>query len=478
MIALVLAIAGLGVGSHRSASAHQDSAGVCNDGFQRPDGTLVANGGTGAQYVVYGCTKRWVESVLAYNSQFFDTALGAAQVGSSQELDLLTNGSNIRVREGTVLWNSSTGVKYVVDITSAGVYQKRQIISSGWSKYFGPCNYPVTAASSSELSSYATGGSVTSSSARPDGMIVIYTGQPAQYLVEDGKIRWIQNLAVLSSYNFQQSACTVVAGESFQFGWDLRAREGTLVQSPVGLTFAIDYVGSGVYNKRHIAGPTAWGYYGWSGGQVRSWTTSDINSYSEGVHVHPLKYNFSDVWDHSLYSGDLYLKRTYEDSALETTWASVITSARTSWNGSPLSGGSVFFETGVNIDVQVSTLGQTDYLGQANVTGRNGSGQVTSMVVILNSDVIDESLRQAVTVHELGHTLQLAHDGLNPDDSDPDLWDEYDGLCGPPRVPRTVMDYDCLASASNPEPWDACGFNHKFPNPSWQANSSTQWPGC
>ena len=107
-----------------------------------------------------------------------------------------------------------------------------------------------------------------------------------------------------------------------------------------------------------------------------------------------------------------------------------------------------------------------------NVTFDPPTGNITRATLPLNV-LIQPSPSQAVVAHELGHVLLLAHDGLNPDGPDADDLDDLDQKCGPPRVPQTIMDYDCYVSfgVSAPVNWDFCGENHKF-------QSGGVWSGC
>ncbi len=74
----------------------------------------------------------------------------------------------------------------------------------------------------------------------------------------------------------------------------------------------------------------------------------------------------------------------------------------------------------------------------------------------------NENLRRAATTHELGHGISLAHDGLGPAATG-----FRDGLCGPPGVPQTIMDYDCVDAGITIAPWDDCGVNHAYQDPNW-----------
>jgi hypothetical protein len=87
------------------------------------------------------------------------------------------------------------------------------------------------------------------------------------------------------------------------------------------------------------------------------------------------------------------------------------------------------------------------------------------VVVLANDDqhtgmYATQFQRQATLVHEFGHALSLAHDGIG------------DGYCGTSSggpVPVTVMDYDCLdlGIVNGPADWDVCGVNHAYYDPAW-----------
>lgn len=75
--------------------------------------------------------------------------------------------------------------------------------------------------------------------------------------------------------------------------------------------------------------------------------------------------------------------------------------------------------------------------------------------------------RQAVSAHELGHSIVLRHDFRG----DPEI---LDGTCGLGVLPVTIMDNDCIfgQQVNAPQPWDACGINHGYFDPAWG------WGGC
>ena len=74
--------------------------------------------------------------------------------------------------------------------------------------------------------------------------------------------------------------------------------------------------------------------------------------------------------------------------------------------------------------------------------------------------------KQAITAHELGHTVSLGHQ--------PTISSGFDGNCGSATEYQSVMDYDCIANAiiNGPTAWDSCGVNHAYYDP------GAGWGGC
>jgi hypothetical protein len=105
-----------------------------------------------------------------------------------------------------------------------------------------------------------------------------------------------------------------------------------------------------------------------------------------------------------------------------------------------------------------------DWAGQRLYQISNGVVQYA--IVQLNNRC---SASTPLVAHELGHAIDLEHDGMDPDGPDQGALDDRDNKCwppdSPPRVPQTIMDYDCylqppfLTGAVN---WDFCGINHKY----------------
>lgn len=155
------------------------------------------------------------------------------------------------------------------------------------------------------------------------------------------------------------------------------------------------------------------------------------------------------------------MDRTYGAGAQPGSWDAQITGARDAWNNAPVLPDFYEFPTfneTHDVHVEVDNYGATGWAGYAPLQGN----PVVKATVQLN--VYYTGPYQRLVAHELGHVLLLDHDGLN----DPPPV----GVCGPPRAPGTIMDYDCLPTTPNPVNWDFCGVNHKWYSATWG------WSGC
>lgn len=472
LLASILIVTGVATSGTPDSFADEDTCGSQNNPFNRPEGQLIQYGGTIS--VTDGCNRRPftdTTSLLSYN---FD---GSVKIVSTNEYNSLPSGGLLRAREGTIFRNSSTGSLYIVDQEGSGsTFRKRYISSDGWQLYFAACgSYPYTNVSSSYLNGYSTGGTVSSVTTRPDGQLIA-TPDGKVYFLQDGKKRWIVNPPALQSYNFPQPVCNVSYGEAagYSNGSNMWAREGTLVASgnPV---YIIRETPTHSFEKRHIVSADAFNYYGFSWGAIRQWSQGDVNQYTTGPTAHPVKSLHIDRWYKSLASSSLKWDKQYLSGISPATWDSAISSAQTAWNGSPTYVSLSSSPVDPNNDIRVKIDNYVDDLDSYGSTAFYGSvgggwcgnppdcpGSTYRQVEVrLNNWTTPASLRQTVVVHEFGHAVTLDHDGLNGPITEP----TFDGACGTPRVPVTIMDYDCQYTfgVNTPQNWDFCGVNHAYP---------------
>ena len=78
------------------------------------------------------------------------------------------------------------------------------------------------------------------------------------------------------------------------------------------------------------------------------------------------------------------------------------------------------------------------------------------------------SVRRATVLHEIGHLINLRHEGVNADESV--LYPCGFDNTGP--IPASIMAYDCIdppaiggSGMSSVQDWDTCGVNHKYLDP-------------
>jgi hypothetical protein len=435
----------------------------CNAPFNRPDGLLILAEGTTGQFLVESCGKRPFirqEDLASHN-------LGQYATTSSEEVAALGTGPTIRAREGTVFrYPPSTGTKYIIDEIAPGSYQKRPIDGAAWTPLFVTgclASYPINEVSDAVfINGYATGPTLYSSSLRPDGQLV-YSGQPGgtQYLLEGGYRRPFSSAGAVISYGLTQPLCSANLPQ-YPLGATLQAREGTLFKSDTsGTQFVIERQPTS-YWKKAITSLDSLLFYQLQLKTLYTWPASEVAGYPDANHVHPYKSLISRTWVKNLVYEDLTANAQYFPPVAPGSWDPAIGGAEGAWNAAPIWPDFLNWTTrpaDVHIDVGPvpgdARAGWVDF--------QPTSGTVTRAIVKLNT-FVQPSADQPLVAHELGHVLLLEHDGLNPDGPDPDTLPDMDQECGPPRVPQTIMDYDCYVSFgyTGPVNWDFCGANHKF----------------
>jgi hypothetical protein len=313
------------------------------------------------------------------------------------------------------------------------------------------------------------------------------------FLITDGqKRRYIYDPQSLNSHNFNRPICVIsesaAQGYSPRLFPDLRAREGTLFNAGSGAVYIVERDPTLNYWKRWILSADSFNYYGLSWSAIQGWPGAIVNSYSETVHVHPIKSLFAGRWYQQLvcdfvacdYSGWITLRedRQYPIPCNNcvSVWTPHINGALGTWNSRPTTARFTSQPQSSANEVHFSVTDYPDawqgevafYDPNSNHCGRPPTcATFQSVWVRLNNrtnDSIPVNERQITAEHELGHAIGLAHDGLN----DP----PGEVSCGPLRFPRTVMDYDCMAQGYGVQPWDSCGVNHAYPDPGWG------WSGC
>jgi len=270
---------------------------------------------------------------------------------------------------------------------------------------------------------------------------------------------------------------------------DLRAREGTLFSAPAPApVYIVERDPNFVHWRRWILSADAFNYYGLSGGAIKAWSTATVNSYGNTAHVHPYKSMYVGRWNQQLvcdpivgycdYAGWITLREdrnynpvTCPDCA--ANWGGAIDGALGTWNNKPTTArftsqapsGSNQVHFSANNYPNVTWAGKTDFYNASfQLCAEPPSCAWAAVAVKLNNDMPPAGSRQITTEHELGHAIVLAHDGMDNDNRD--------SLCGAPRAPRTVMDYDCEDQMNGVQTWDSCGVNHAYYDPNWG------WNGC
>ena len=304
-------------------------------------------------------------------------------------------------------------------------------------------------------------------------MLIYTTADNRLYLLENAKRRYITDAESLASYNFVQPSCSVSQAEinGYQPLFpDRRAREGTLFDAGSGAVYITERDPNFGFWKRWILSSDSFGYYGLSAASVQHWPSARVNSYTTTAHVHPFKSLFVDRWYRNLTTSSLTMDRSYFSGIPPSAWDSAITNARSAWDSAPTTVN--FIDYGqtfnVNNDIHVSVDYQPWPDGGMTVFHSSIGGpscgdppdcpgtSYRQVDVYMNHSQVAVNLRQATVAHELGHAVTLAHDGLN----DP----PGENTCGPPRVPISIMDYECLLNfvTSGPSNWDSCGVNHAY----------------
>ncbi len=479
-----------------------EGSGVSNNPYNRLDGTLVRDYQTGYKYLIQSCQKHHISQDTDLASHKFDhSPVNGLLAEVSGYTYTRPRGYSIPGRMQRSHAQERCKI-YIIDEISPGTYKKRYIDGNGWSKYFKPCGYGFTVVSSAFLNGYTTGTTVTGSAAPPDGQLVQATGAAEIYLLESAKKRWITNPPNFASHNFQQPVCDVTGSQATAIttGANLRAREGTLMKGDGPAVYMID-IQDGSYRKRHITSMEAFNSYGLVWANVRTWTQSYVDGYATGPHAHPVRTLDPDRWYQRLSDSGSYttwmtltMDRTVP-SALATKWNAPITNARDAWNDPATAPNTVYFlevAPHAENDIRI-TVGnwEDDFLGGSymrdearHLCDESGPGVGDCdashsrpntwwyAFIDLNEDNHVERFgaaelpdqRQTTAAHELAHVLGLAHDGLT-------LGGDKDGYCGEPgrAIPETITDDDCNDdfSTKDPQPWDSCGVNHAYYDPSF-----------
>ena len=297
------------------------------------------------------------------------------------------------------------------------------------------------------------------------------------YLLESGKRRYITDPQSLASYNFLQPICQVQQAEVNGFQPllpDRRAREGTLFNAGSGAVYILERDPNFTHWKRWILSADAFNYYGLSGAAIQGWPVAQVNSYTTTAHVHPVKSLYVDRWYRNLTTSNLTMDRSYFSGIPPSAWDGPITNARVAWDSTPTAVN--FTDYGQNFNSNNDIHLSVDYqpwpdgamsVFRASVGGPSCGNPpdcpattYRQVDVYLNHGQVAVNFRQATAAHELGHAVTLDHDGLN----DP----PGENTCGSPRVPVSIMDYECLLNSvvSGPANWDSCGVNHAYAS-SW-----------
>lgn len=294
-------------------------------------------------------------------------------------------------------------------------------------------------------------------------------------MLEGGEVNGFPNkrkfasLSAYYTYNFTQPTCPLSSTIYPRVTPDARAREGTRFKSSTsGTQYLVEKVGTSYY-KRSIF-YNALVFYGINA-TLRTWSNAEVNGYANLDHVHPVKSLWTVVWNKSLVTNDLgvYVDYTREDPG---SWDVQIGTAEGAWNARPINP-DFWNDTAAPADVTVKFDDLAPGVGgyvivcvaqpcddDGDFVNPPANGTVFAAQVWLDRFIAPQS---PLVAHELGHVLLSAHDGLDPDDEDADDLPELDNQCGPPRVPQTIMDYDCYDSfgVTGPVNWDDCGVNHK-----------------
>ncbi|MDO8614571.1 MAG: hypothetical protein Q7T33_02390 [Dehalococcoidia bacterium] len=449
-----------------------------NNPQNRPGGSLVRDPATQQVYLVEGNGKRLFPAIQDLDSHRYSGFIGVHDV-SADELSRLPTNANMRAREGTVFRNPANGAIYIIDELSPGSYLKRYVTAAAWSSYFNYCGvaYGYTDVDSAYLNGYTSGPNVDpATSLRPDGQLVkVSSSSTTVYLLaESGKKRQFVTANDRLTHNFPYPVCAdaLVGTGTYPAGDNIRGRAGTLVKSSSSPdVYVVDHGGGASYAKRHMTSPDSFAFYGFASDPIQIWSSSEVSGYATGAHVHPVKSLLPDNWYKSLITNDLTMHRMYGAGMPSGVWNPLIDGARNAYSNGPIVVDFVEQPPSSNNDVWVDVANYPGVTWWGLMTFLTEGATVRHAHIKLNN-LFGPS--QAIAVHELGHSINLAHDGLDPD-ANGDGVEERDLQCGAPRVPQTIEDYDCYLQypfLNTPANWDYCGVNHKYYSATWG------WSGC
>jgi len=217
---------------------------------------------------------------------------------------------------------------------------------------------------------------------------------------------------------------------------------------------------------------------------------------AESHQGHAQKKLFPESWHYEVQNGnyDFWMTLSTSDvwllcdtpATCATKWKSPFDLSLADWNAQP---DTVDFDYtddvrdtdfDLNVYIQDDAMGDPALLGIAPTYGQFGfpcfsPGCVYSGEVYVGDDAHDGPYgtpheRQGTISHEVGHIIQLAHESVNGDESV-----QYDcGLDDTGVIPYSIMSYNCIDPVAVGglelylvEPWDVCGVNHKYPDPTF-----------